>query len=1141
VFDFVHLHNHSDYSLLDGAAPLERLITKAKSFGMQHLSLTDHGNLFGALKFYQLCKKHGLNPIIGSEFYMAPGSRHIKTGTEAGNKYYHLVLLAKNEAGYRNLIQLSSLSYTEGFYYKPRIDQELLEQYHEGLICTSACIAGEIPALLIQGNEEEARRRAGFFQELFGKGNFYLELQDHGIPEQKIANRGILRIANQLQIGTIATNDIHYVDREDANAQDILVCIGTGKKKSEVKRLHFEATEFYMKSPEEMYRIFSEVPEALKRTLEIAEQCKLSIPLPGPQLPEYQIPPSFSSPEEYLRYLAYEGLKKRYPALTEELKKRLDYELDIIIRMKFTGYFLIVWDFIHFARERKIPVGPGRGSGAGSLVAYCLQITDIDPLKYGLLFERFLNPERISMPDFDIDFCFERRQEVIDYVTEKYGKDRVGQIITFGTLKAKAVLKDVARVLDIPFSESNEIVKWIPDEHKVTLARALEEEEKLRDLAEKGPVYKELIETSLKLEGLSRHASTHAAGIVIGKSALTDYVPLYRDPKTGTLSTQYTMEQLESCGLVKMDFLGLKTLTLIENTAALIRKRMPDFDIESIPEDDRPTFQLLGEGNSACVFQFESQGMQNILKRAKPSSINDLIALNALYRPGPMQFIDQFIDAKSGKIPVKYPLPELEPVLKETYGVIVYQEQVMEIARIVAGYSLGQADILRRAMGKKKPEEMAKQKKSFIEGAVARGLSEKKADEIFELLVPFAGYGFNKSHAAAYSILAYKTAYLKANFPAEFMAANLTNEINNTDKLAEYIAETRKLHIEILPPDINRSDKYFSVVGGKILYGLMGMKNMGSNAAEEILRARNAEGPFQSFLDFLDKVDLKIINRKVLETGIQCGLFDSLFPNRAALLTSLDTFTAFAEKKKESRSYGQASLFEGSKEEEFPEPKIEPIPDWPETEKLRFEKEILGFYFSGHPLERYRTQWEKSVTLNLQNPDRASSEKTHRLLGILRTIRPISTKTGKKMAFAVLEDFNGTIELVIFSSVLEQYEHKIKEDTILGVMGRLDLSREKPSFIVEEFKEPEDLGTKDLSEIHVLLDGTLNQEEDFYTLRSFFIEHPGSCSIYLHFRKAGNGTEEQIVRASAQLKTSGKKEIIQQLRSLPGVEDVWVS
>ena len=1139
VPDFVHLHNHSDYSLLDGAASLERLIEKAKSFQMKHLALTDHGNMFGVLKFYQLCKKQGINPIIGSEFYMSPGSRHIKTGTESGNKYYHLVLLAMNEAGYKNLMKLSSLSYTEGFYYKPRIDQELLELYHEGLICTSACIAGEIPSLIIQGNEEEAARRAGFFQDLFGKGNFYLELQDHGIPDQRVANRGILSIAKRLDIPLIATNDIHYVDREDAVAQDILVCIGTGKKKSELKRLHFEEQEFYMKSPSEMARIFAEVPEALTRTVEVAEKCQLTIPLPGPQLPDYQIPQEFPSPEAYLRYLAYEGLTNRYPKITEELKKRLDYELDTIIRMKFTGYFLIVWDFIHFARSRGIPVGPGRGSGAGSLVAYCLQITDIDPLKYGLLFERFLNPERVSMPDFDIDFCFERRQEVIEYVTEKYGKDRVGQIITFGTLKAKAVLKDVARVLDIPFAESNEIAKWIPEGHKMTLSRALEEEEKLRQLVQKGPIYQELIDTSLKLEGLSRHASTHAAGIVIGKSPLTDYVPLYRDPKTGAISTQYTMEQLEACGLVKMDFLGLKTLTLIENTVKLIRKRVPDFDIEKIPENDPATFKLLGEGKSACVFQFESQGMQSILKRAKPESIQDLIALNALYRPGPMQFIDQFIDAKWGRVPVQYPLPELEPVLKETYGVIVYQEQVMEIARIVGGYSLGQADILRRAMGKKKPEEMAKQKKSFIEGAIARGYSAKKADEIFELLVPFAGYGFNKSHAAAYSVLAYKTAYLKANFPAEFMAANLTNEINDTDKLAEYIGETRKMGIDILPPDINVSEKYFSVVNGKILYGLLGMKNMGTNAAEEILRARSGGGPFRSFLDFLDRVDLKIVNRKVLETGIQCGLFDSLYPNRATLLANLEGMVAFAEKKKESQSYGQASLF-GASTEEFPEPQWEAAPDWPEREKLRFEREILGFYFSGHPLEPYRTAWEKSVTIDLEHPTRASKDTTHRLLGIIKNIRTVPTKTGKKMAFALLEDFAGSIELVIFTSVLEQYGHKLQEDAIVGVVGRIDLSRDRPSFIVEEVKEPDMLENKEISELHIALNGSLCNEEDFYQLRSFIIEHPGPCSVYLHFRDPGNGESERIIRASAQLKVSGKREIQLQLQELPGVEEVWV-
>jgi len=1139
VPEFVHLHNHSDYSLLDGAASVDKLVARAVELGMKHLALTDHGNMFGALKFYHTCRKNGVNPLVGCEFYVAPNSRHIKTGTESGNKYHHLVMIAKNAVGYANLIRLVSASYVEGFYYKPRIDDELILKHHEGIIASSACLAGEIPGLVVQRQADAAAKKAGFYSEVFGKGNFYLELQDHGIPEQKVANRGVVEIAKRLDLPLVATNDIHYVNRDDALAQDILLCIGTGKKKNEEHRMRFDAQEFYLKTPEEMARIFGEIPDALSRTLEVAEKCDLSIDLPGPLLPDYEIPEEFATPEDYLRHIATEGLKRRYPVVTNELRARLDYELDVIIKMNFTGYFLIVWDFINYAKEHGIPVGPGRGSGAGSLVAYSMRITDIDPIRYNLLFERFLNPERKSMPDFDVDFCQERRQEVIDYVTRKYGKDRVGQIITFGTLKAKAVIKDVARVLDIPFAEANDIAKLVPEDPKMTLKKAFEAEPKLRELEGKGGLYRELVDTSRRLEGLSRHASTHAAGIVIGKTELTDYVPLYRDPKTGAINTQFTMEQLEECGLVKMDFLGLKTLTLIKNTEDLIRKRIPDFDMNRIPDDDKATYDMLGEGRSACVFQFESQGMQGVLKRAKPATIEELIALNALYRPGPMDFIDQFIDSKWGRTPIKYPLPELEPILKETYGVIVYQEQVMQVAQKVAGYSLGQADLLRRAMGKKKPEILAKEEIPFIEGAVKLGYSKEKAKEIFELLVPFAGYGFNKSHAAAYSVLAYQTAYLKANYPAEFMAANLTNEISSPDKLTEYIGVTKELGIELLPPDINLSEKYFTVVDGRILYGFMGVKNVGSAAVDEILRARNEGGKFSSFFDFLERVDLKTINRKVLETGVQCGLFDSLEKNRAKLFVNLDKMLDFAIRKKESRKYGQASLFDSSGEVEFREPVLEDTPDWPELEHLKNEKELLGFYFSGHPMDKYRKIWEKAVTLDLSKPDRASPDKSYNLIGMIKSIRTIFTKKGTKMAFALLEDFRGGIELVIFTAAYEKYQSKLVEDTVVAVTGKVDLSRDDPKFLVDDFKEPEALDAKETSgEVHVRIAGDVHREEDFYQLRSFFVGHPGPCSLFLHM-DGKEGEPERIVKASSQISLSSKDEILKRILEYPFVVEVW--
>ena len=1139
--DFVHLHNHTDYSLLDGAAHIDRLVTQAAELGMQHLAITDHGNMFGVLKFYKTCWKHEIKPIIGCEFYLSPESRFEKKGTEQGNRYYHLVLLAKNHQGYMNLIQLSSRAYTEGFYYKPRIDNELLESYHEGLIASSACLAGEIPQLILDNREEDAEKRALQLRDLFGEGNFYLELQDHGIPEQKTVNAKLKEMSRRTGIPLIATNDIHYIHREDAQAQDALICIGTNKKLHEEKRLKFDSDQFYLKSPEEMKSLFADTPEAIANTLELAEKCKLEIELPGPQLPHYEIPKEFGSLEEYLESLTMEGLAQRYSPVTEEIYQRARKELDIINSMGFPGYFLIVWDFIDYAKKQDIPVGPGRGSGAGSIVAYALGITDIDPLKYNLLFERFLNPERISMPDFDVDFCFERRQEVIDYVTEKYGKDKVGQIITFGTLKAKAVLKDVARVMDLPFAESDKISKLVPDGPKTTLEDAFAAEPKLKQIEAQGGKYAQLMATARTLEGLSRHASTHAAGVVIGRKPLTEYVPLYVDPKTGSVSTQYTMDQLEECGLVKMDFLGLKTLTLIKNTEDLIRSRIPEFDIEQIAEDDAATFELLGEGRSTCVFQFESSGMQGILKQAEPESIEELIALNALYRPGPMQYIPQFIESKHGRTKITYPDPSLEEILKPTYGVIVYQEQVMQVAQIIGGFSLGKADLLRRAMGKKKEKEMEKMKLEFIEGAVAKGHSKEHASELFEMLKPFAGYGFNKSHAAAYSILAYKTAYLKANHPAEFMAANLTNEINNPDKLSQYIGETKSLGIEILPPDINLSEREFSVSKGKVVYGLVGIKNVGRGAVDEILRARREQGEYGSFMDFLDKIDLRAVNKKVIETLIQCGAFDSLGEKRATLQENLEAAVEFIGRKKEQEKYGQTSLFDAQPQEELAA--FEPVPaeeEWPLAQRLQIEKQLLGFYVSGHPLDSYRKLWEKAVHIDLSKPDRFVHDNKYSLLGIVVSVRSIQTKRGRPMAFLQIEDYNGLIELIIFSDLWEQYREKLEVDSIMGFTGRMDSSRGDPKLVVESIHRPDELKEIETKEIHIRLSPGRHTEEELYNLRSYLFDHKGPCSLYVHLN-GHNGSDETIIKASGQITLSGSREVIEQLKDTPSIEDVWTA
>jgi len=1164
--EFVHLHNHSDYSLLDGAASVASMVARAKALGMPALALTDHGNMFGAVKFYDACRDAGIKPIVGSEFYVAGGSRFERTGTENGNKYWHLILLAQDETGYKNLLKLSSASFTEGFYYKPRIDFELLSAHSKGLICSSACIAGEIPGLALMGKEAEAERLALRYAELFGKDRFFLELQDHGIEEQKLANRALAAMSARTGIPLICTNDMHYLERADAEAHDVLLCIGTNRKRSDVERMRFNGAEFYMKTPDEMAALFSEIPEALSNTLRVAEMVDLQIAYPGPLLPDYEVPSGFSSPEDYLRHLTYEGLKTRYPSDGDEIRARADYELGVIIKMGFTGYFLIVWDFIDWAKRHGIPVGPGRGSGAGSIVAYSLRITDIDPLKYDLLFERFLNPERISMPDFDVDFCFERRGEVIDYVTRKYGADRTGQIITFGTLKAKAVIKDVARVLDVSFEESNNIAKLVPEDPKMTLAKAFDEEPKLKALAE-DVKYRDLFAIARKLENKNRHTSFHAAGIVIGKTALSDFVPLFKDPKTGIVSTQFTMDYLEKCGLVKMDFLGLKTLTLIKHTLDLVRKRGTDLEESAIPEDDRKTFELLGEGKSTSVFQFESSGMQGILKQAKPNSIEDLIALNALYRPGPMDYIPQYIDSKMGRTPITYPHPSLEKYLKETYGVIVYQEQVMQVAQEVAGYSLGRADLLRRAMGKKKKEVLEKEEAPFIEGAVKRGYTKEKAKEIFEILVPFAGYGFNKSHAAAYSVVAYRTAYLKANYPAEFMAANLTNEIANTDKLTEYIGEARSMGLEVLPPDVNRSEVYFSVADGKIVYGLVGIKGVGEGLATAIVAEREKGGRFGSFIEFIERIGTQSMNKKTLECLASAGCFDALGNTRRELVLEIERAVAYVQGKEESSRFGQASLFEGSGEEEYPPFEVARAEEYPRADILRLEKELLGFYFSGHPMDEWKDLWRRSCDADLAHPERSSPDRTYTLVAMLKEFREILTKTGKKMAFGAFEDPRGSIDAVIFADALERWRDKFVLDSVVFARGKIDLSRGTPSFKIEELVDPASLKEKSWREVHLRLGRAPSCEDELYELRDAIFDEPGPCGVFFHV-PVGSGTaalpageadaeaalaggeaagaaggpssaDETVIKANVQITCSASEEALERLRAVSPVIEAW--
>lgn len=1141
--DFVHLHVHTDYSLLDGAASVKKLVTRAKELGQPALAITDHGNMFGVINFVEACKAAEIKPIVGCEFYVAPHSRKEKAADENGRRYYHLILLAKNETGYRNLMHLSSLSYLEGMYYKPRIDTELLEKYHEGIICLTACLAGQLPVLLLAGKYDEAEQFLRTYIDIFGYDNLYLELQDHGIKEQKQVAPLIAEMARKLGLPLVVTNDIHYCLQEDYIAQDVLMCIGMKKLRSDENRMKFEGSEFFLKSADQMATLFPDYPEAMINTLRIAERCNVSIPEPGPLLPIYQIPENFAKKEDYIDYLVYEGLKDRYSEVTEKHKERVEYELGIIKKMDFVGYFLIVWDFINWAKAHDIPVGPGRGSGAGSLVAYAMHITDIDPFKYNLLFERFLNPERITMPDFDVDFCFERRQEVIEYVRQKYGDDSVGQIITFGTLKPKAVLKDVGRVLDIPLAEVNAIVKAMndkptdPDAKLDTLQRIIDNIPSVKEFSLQ-PQYKELFEIALKLEGAKRQTSLHAAGVVIAQGKLIDYVPVYKDAETGDVATQFTMDKIEKCGLVKMDFLGLKTLTLIKHCEELIQQRGGDlaqFSVAKAPEDDAATFELLSNGNSAAVFQFESDGMVNILKRCKPTGIPDLIALNALFRPGPMQYIDKFIESKKNPEKIEYPDASLEGILKETYGVIVYQEQVMQVAQKIAGYSLGKADMLRRAMSKKKVDVMAKEKETFVAGAVSLGFAKDKAAEIYDILIPFSQYGFNKSHATAYAVLAYRTAYLKTHFLPEFWAANFTNEITASDKLREYIHLAKKDGVKIMPPNVNYSREYFSVSDGAIVFGLIGIKGFGTWAAKAIVAERLKNGKYTSFIDFLNRVDLKVVGKKAVEILISTGCFDGIDENRPTLLLNLENAYTSVARQNEEKLSGQGSLFDDDETgvEYFHFKKVH---DWPLKEKLKREKELMGFYISGHPLDEYSELIKKVSTLRLDKLENAQKGKDYTVVGMLSDISSFFTKRNEAMCFAKLEDPAAAVKLVFFPKVWDRVKGIALPETICGVKGRVDTEHGEPSLVVEEVIPLKDLKESAISEVHAVLDTLTATEADFNGLFAFCNENAGTCDFFIHAKE--NNTLF-VLKASQQIKVPSSDVFLHALSVQPNIVEVW--
>jgi DNA polymerase-3 subunit alpha len=1065
---FVHLHCHTDYSLLDGACEISQLMEIVEQQKMPAVAMTDHGNLFGAVQFHNEAQKRGIHPVIGCEVYLSQQDRHIQTDS---NRYHHLVLLCENEEGYRNLIQLVSSGYLEGFYRKPRIDKDLLAAHSKGLIALSACLRGEINETLLEKDYQDGRRIAEDYKQIFGKGNFFLEVQDHGLEKDRRLLPQVYRLSQEMGVPLVATNDSHYLRREDARAHEIMLCIQTGKTMSDPARMRWENPDFYIKSREEMLQLFAECEDALDRTWEIAQRCQLKLEKVQEPFPRFDVPQEHS-PDSYFEWVAREGFEKRRPRLEAlraqgrlkhdlaEYVERLEREIQMIQKMKFSGYFLIVWDFIRFAKSKDIPVGPGRGSAAGSLVSYAMQITDLDPLQYELLFERFLNPERVSMPDIDIDFCMNRRGEVIRYVTEKYGRDRVAQIITFTTLGAKAAIKDVGRALDVPYADVDRLTKLVPNVLNIELKTAIEQEPRLREAMQKDPRVNEVMEVAQRLEGMSRNASVHAAGVVIAPQPLRELVPLYKTNRD-EIVTQYDMNGLEKLSLLKMDFLGLTTLTVVDDALKLIKAgRGVDIVVEDLPLDDPAAYALFSKGLTSGVFQFESEGMRDVLRRYQPTRLEDLTALNALYRPGPIQggMIADFIDRKHGRRPVSYDLPELQEILSETYGVILYQEQVMQISNRLAGYSLGEADLLRRAMGKKKPEEMAQQRERFLKGGAERGHPRKKIEKIFDLMEQFAGYGFNKSHSAAYAYLAFVTGYLKAHYPVEFFAALLSSETGNTDKVVKYINECREMGIKVLPPDVNSSDWSFTPAGEAIRFGLGAVRNLGQSAVAAIREARERVGSFHSLFQFCEQVDMRPLNKRALESTIKGGAMDSLGGTRAQLVAALDRAMENGQKAGRDRESGQHGLFGAPAPEESQT--AETLPDvapWTEREKLKHEKEVLGFYVTGHPLNDYEEKIRELSTHDSSTLEGLAQGAEVALCGMLSSVTVKRNREGKPWAAAVLEDRTGNIDLLVFAASYEGLRPMLEPDTALLVRGSLRPDENGPPKVAVSDITPLDL------------------------------------------------------------------------------------
>ncbi len=1164
--DFVHLHVHSEYSLLDGASRLDKLVALARERRFPALALTDHGSLFGAIDFYLDCQKAGIKPIIGAELYVAPGSRFERANVDGSYEgANHLTVLVRNLQGYKNLLKLVSKAYLEGFYYKPRVDKELLAQHADGLLILSGCLNSEVSRLLSQGEEAKARQVAGWHQEVFGKDAYFMEVQSHGLPEQPKVTEGTLGIARAIGAPVVGTNDSHYLEPAHARAHEVLLCIQTSTTVRDPNRWRFASDQFSLKSAEEMRQVFKDLPEAYRNTLAVAERCNLMLTFDQFHLPRYQVPEGRSL-EGDLEQLTWEGLRRRYgESPPDAVVERLRHELAIIEKMGFAGYFLVVWDFIRYAKARGIAVGPGRGSSAGSLTAYCLGITNIDPIRYGLLFERFLNPERISMPDMDIDFSDDRRDEVIEYVAAKYGRENVAQIITFGTLGAKAVIRDVGRALGMAYNEVDRIAKLVPNQLNITLDEALSKSPPLAEMVHSQRQVAELWEIAKALEGCTRHASTHAAGVVISDEPLSEHVPLYKDPKKNEIVTGYAMGAIEKIGLLKMDFLGLRTLTVIANTAKLVAaSRGIALDPDAIPFDDLKTYQLLSEAKTFGVFQLESGGMRDALRGLKPERLEDLIAIVALYRPGPMELIPEFINRRHGRSKIAYEHPLMEKYLRETYGVMLYQEQVMQIASEMAGFTMGEADTLRRAMGKKDRNLMAKQRVKFVEGCKAHGVGEKKAEKIWDLMEKFAGYGFNKSHAAAYAVVAYQTAYLKANYPVEFMAALLTSEMGDTDQIVKYIEECRAMGIQVLPPDVKSSGVQFSVVGETIRFGLAAIKNVGEAAIASILKTREERGRFVSLVDFARRVDLRLVNRRVIESLIKAGAFDSLEVTRSQLLASLDEAMEAGQRHQRDRAEGQASLFDlmsagqssdGSPEVRAmsvppPEPtEVEPpLPEWEADQFLAYEKEVLGFYLSGHPLARFRPLVQRLGVTSISELGNRSVGSRVALFGQVTALKEIPTKSGDRMAFATLEDLEGSVELTVFPGPFRTSAPLLRSGEPILVRGRVDDTDKGRVVLAEEIRPLEGAPTAEAvpsdpferprmpktCRIQVPVEGDARAVLE--PLKRIFTEHRGSAPLFLHLLLSG---QEVVVRVK-ELSVDPAPELLAKVEALLGRGSVLI-